>query len=73
MTKELGYEDEHDIELLKQFITYKFFVQQLNEPKKSKQDKAKCVANLYQTSNILYIIVSMQKMVIFDRDCFIQN
>ena len=26
MTKEIGYEDEHDIELLKQFITYKFFV-----------------------------------------------
>lgn len=58
MTKELGYEDEHDIELLKQFITYKFFVQQLNEPKKSKQDKAKCVANLYQTSkySIYYCI-----------------
>lgn len=60
MTKELGYEDEHDIELLKQFITYKFFVQQLNEPKKSKQDKAKCVAKFipnpeYSTYYCIYI------------------
>lgn len=44
MADELGYEGERDIELLKQFITEKFFVEWLNEPEKFKQYKAKCGA-----------------------------